>query len=112
MTSRRRAEVAEARPAPAIRVLDMLAGLLAAGVLVVGVVLLLAALIAPSVLSAAGLGGATGPGGGRVIAHLTAGLLGELVVRFRGSWSTSVRVIADVAVIAAAVTVIGWAWWP
>ena len=92
--------------------LDALAGLLAAGVLAVGVLLLLAALIAPSALSAAGLAGATGPGWGRVIAQLAVGTVGELVVRWRGSWPTTIRVVADAAVIVAVLAVIAWAWWP
>ena len=103
---------ARARAGPAVRVLDTVAGLLSAGVLVVGVLLLVAAVIAPSALSAAGLGGATGPGWGRVIAQLAVGVVGELVVRFRGTWRTAVRAVADAAVIVAVPTVIAWAWWP
>ncbi len=99
------------RPGPGLRLLDALTGLLAAGVLVVGVVLLLAALIAPAALAAAGLGPAAGPGWDRVLAHLTVGVAGELVVRLRGRWSGSVRVLADLAVLVAAVAVLWWGWW-
>ena len=100
------------RPARGLRLLDGLAGLLAAGVLVLGVVLLLAALIAPSLLAAAGLGSADGPGWDRVLAHLGVGVAGELVVRFRRSWPTAVRAIADCAVVSVAVLLIWWAWIP
>lgn len=95
-----------------LRVLDGLAGLLAAGVLVVGVLLLLAALIAPSVLAAADLGSADGPGWDRVAAHLAVGGAGEAVVRLRRRWPVTVRMAADLAVVVAAVAVIGWGWWP
>ena len=70
-----------------------------------------AALIAPAALAAAGLGPAAGPGWDRVLAHLTVGVAGELVVRRRGRWSGSVRVLADLAVLVAAVAVLWWGWW-
>ena len=94
------------------RLLDALAGMLAAGLLVIGVVLLLAVLIAPTALPAVGLGPAAGPGWSSVLAHLAVGGAGELVVRLRGRWSTGVRAGADATVIAAVLAVLWWQWWP
>ena len=95
-----------------VRVLDLLAGLLAAGILLLGVFLMLAALFSPAVLAAAGLGDAEGPGWIRVLLHLAVGGLGELVVRLRTRWSTSTRLLADLAVVAAALALIWWGWLP
>lgn len=105
-------ESAGRRRGRVVRVLDGLAGLLSAGILLVGVLLALAALIAPAALSAAGLGAATGPGWQRVAAHLLVGVSGELVVHLRRRWPPTVRGGVDLAVIVAALVVIGWAWWP
>lgn len=102
----------DARPHRAVRVLDGIAGLLAAGILLLGVLLLASALVAPSLLAAADLGAADGPGWDRVALHLGVGVVGELVVRFRRRWPTTLRVGADVAVVLAAIAVIGWSWWP
>jgi hypothetical protein len=66
-----------------LRLLDGLAGLVAAGMVLIGLLLLLSTLIAPALLSAAGLGVADGPGWTRVGAHLLVGVAGELVVRYR-----------------------------
>lgn len=95
---------------PAVRVLDTLAGLLSAGLLVLGVLLLLTQLIAP--LSAAGWGQAAGPGWPSVLAHLSVGVVGELVVRLRGRLPRALRVTADGAVVFSAGFVVAWAWWP
>ena len=95
-----------------VRFLDLLAGLLAAGILLLGVLLLLAAILAPALLAAAGLGEAEGPGWIRVLSHLAVGVLGELVVRLRPRWPTKARVLADLAVVAAALAVIWWGWLP
>jgi hypothetical protein len=94
-----------------MRVLDVLAGLLAAGVLAVGIVLMLAEIAAPAVLAAAGLGPAQGPGPVTVVAHLSVGIIGEIVVRVRGRWPAVVRAIVDCVIIAAAVTVLAVTWW-
>ena len=93
-----------------LRVLDTLAGLLSAGVLVVGIILLIAALIAPSLVAAAGLGVAAGPGWDRVLAQLAVGVVGETVVLLRRRWPMTVRGFADGAVVVAALLVIWWAW--
>jgi hypothetical protein len=93
-------------------VLDALAGLLAAGMLVVGTGLLVAQLLAPALLPAAGWGAATGPGWTGVGAHLLVGLAGEAVVRMRRRWAGPLRLGADLAVIVGALAVIAWAWWP
>jgi hypothetical protein len=100
------------RPAPAVRLLDALAGVLSAGVLVVGALLLVAQLFAPALLSMAGWGEATGPGWPRVAAHLVVGVAGEVLVRVRGRLPAAVRVGADFGVVIAALVTIGWAWWP
>lgn len=94
------------------RLLDALVGLLAAGLLVVGVLLLLTTLIAPAALSAAGLGEASGPGWSAVMAHLAVGVVGEVVVRLRDRWPPMVRVPAELAVLVAALAVLGWVWLP
>lgn len=100
------------RAGPVMRTLDLLTGLFAAGMVVFGVGLLLAQLLAPALLSAAGWGAATGPGWARVLAHLLVGLAGEIVVRARHHWAGPIRVVADIAVVGAAVVVVAWAWWP
>lgn len=100
------------RAGPLVRVLDTLTGLFAAGMLVLGVGLLLAQLLAPALVSAAGWGVATGPGWIRVLTHLLVGGFGEAVYRTRQRRTGTVRVVADVVVVAAAVAVIAWAWWP
>lgn len=100
------------RAGPVVRVLDTLTGLFAAGMLVLGVGLLLAQLLAPALLSAAGWGVATGPGWIRVFVHLLVGGFGEAVYRTRQGRTGSVRVVADVVVVVAAVAVVAWAWWP
>ncbi|MEP6560168.1 MAG: hypothetical protein ABJD68_03720 [Nakamurella sp.] len=102
----------EGRLPVGIRVLDLLAGLLAAGILLLGVLLLLAAVFSPAILAAVGLGEADGPGWIRVISHLLVGGLGELVVRRRSGWPITARGLADLAVVAAALAVIWWAWLP
>jgi hypothetical protein len=102
---------APARPGFGLRILDGLAGLVAAGMVIVGVLLLASALIAPWALAAAGLGPAGGPGWPRVGGHLLVGAAGELVVHRRRNWSPSVRRAANLCVIIAGVGVICWAWW-
>ena len=74
----RRALVTAGRLPVGVRVLDLLAGLLSAGIALLGVLLLFAALFAPTVLASAGLGEAEGPGWIRVIAHLVVGGVGEV----------------------------------
>jgi len=100
------------RPGVGVRLLDTLAWLLAAGILLVGIVLLLAAVVAPAALAAAGLGAADGPGWNKVTAHLAVGVVGELVVRFGRGRSTGIRLLADLVVVLAAMILIWWAWWP
>ncbi len=95
-----------------VRLVDGLAGLLSAGLLVIGIVLLLAAMFAPAVLSAAGLGDAAGPNWVSVLAHLGFGTAGELVVLLRGRWPVPVRAGADLVVIVVIVGVIWLTWWP
>lgn len=100
------------RPGPAVRTLDAVTGLVAAGMLVFGVGLLLAALLAPAVLSAAGWGSATGPGWARVLAHLVVGGAGEAIYRTRRRRRGALRVLPDLVVVVAAVAVVALAWWP
>ena len=100
------------RVGPALRVLDTVTGLFAAGMLVVGIGLLVAQLLAPALLSAAGWGTADGPGWARVLAHLLVGVAGEAVFRSRRRRSGPLRILADAAVVVAAIAVIAWAWWP
>lgn len=102
----------DGRPGPVVRALDGLTGLLAGGMLVLGVVLALAQLVAPAVLSAAGWGVATGPGWGRVVAHLVVGGAGEAIYRTRARRHGLRRVLPDLAVVVAAVVVIAVTWWP
>lgn len=101
-----------ARPGPVMRTLDVLAGLLSAGILLFGVLLLLAAVISPAALPGTGLGIATGPGWSSVSLHLATGVIGELVVLRRRGWPPAVRAGADLVVIAAALLVLWWTWLP
>lgn len=103
---------ADGRPGPAVRTLDALTGLVAAGMLVAGGVLLLAQLLVPAVLAAAGWGSATGPGWTRVLAHLAVGGAGEAIYRTRRRRHGALRGGPDLAVVAAALAVVAWAWWP
>ena len=98
-------------PGRAVRILDVVAGLLSAGTVVVGAVLLVTALAAPTVLDRAGLGQAAGPGWSRVVAPLLVGAAGELVVRLRHRWPPDQRAAADVAVIVGCLAVTWWTWW-
>jgi hypothetical protein len=94
-----------------LRLLDLLTGLVAAGMLLVGVLLLVAAVVAPAVLPGLGLGPADGPGWSRVGGHLLVGGAGELVVHGRRNWPPPVRVTADLCVVIAAGAVLWLAWW-
>lgn len=94
-----------------VRVADGIAGLLSGGLLLVGIALLAAQLLAPSVLDDTGLARATGPGWGRVVAHLAVGAAGEIVVLCRGRLPVAARVCADIAVLLAVIAILWFAWW-
>ncbi|MBM9474985.1 hypothetical protein JL107_00870 [Nakamurella flavida] len=94
-----------------MRILDTVAGVLAAGLLLLGLLLLALQLLAPSVLAAWGVQDAAGPTWGRVVAHVAVGVAGEVVVGLRARWSTSARAGADATVIVLSLAVLWWGWW-
>lgn len=102
---------ADPRLGRGVRMLDAVAGVLAAGCVLLGVLLLALHLLAPSALAGWGVQGAVGPGWPRVAGHLAVGLIGEAVVCLRRRWTAPVRSAADAGVVVVALAVLGWAWW-
>lgn len=94
-----------------MRILDTVAGVLAAGLLLLGLLLLVLQLLAPSVLATWGVQDAAGPAWGGVIAHLAVGVAGEVVAGLRARWSTTARAGADATVILLSLAVLWWGWW-
>jgi hypothetical protein len=97
-------------PGVLVRSTVALADLLAAGVLVLGVVLLTAMVVLPS----AGNGAwneTTGPGWGRVAAHLGVGLAGGTGGRLARRASPGLRIAVAVATVVAVLAVLALSWW-
>ena len=95
------------------RLLDALAGLLAAGLLVIGLVLLLAVLIAPDGVAGSG----TRPRRRPRMVQCAGASRGRAAwaswwSALRDRWPAGVRAAADAAVIAAVLAVLWWHWWP
>jgi hypothetical protein len=93
-----------------LRGLEVVAGILSAGVLLLGVGLVVAQLLAPR-LGGDGLEAATGPGWGRASAALVVGVVGEVLRALRRRWATSVRAVAAIVVIVAVVALLWFTWW-
>lgn len=92
-----------------LRVLDGLAGLLTAGMVVVGVVWLIGRLLAPTYVTAAGAAGGSGPWWG-IGLHVGVGVLGELVLRRSRRGADGPRLAADLVVVAAVACVLWFVW--
>lgn len=102
------------RPGPArrgLRVLDAVAGLLSAGMLVLGLALLVSQLFGAALLGGTGLSAATGPGWWRVAAHLAVGAAGETGVLLRRRLAVGPRAAIAGGTVVAALAVVVAAWW-
>ena len=99
------------RPPAGLRALEVVSGLLSAGVLVLGLVLLVSQLGARHLLSGTGLAAATGPGWWRVAVHLVVGAAGEVGMLLRRSAAPAVRAVVASVTVVAVVVVLGAAWW-
>ena len=85
--------------------LEALAGLLAAGLLVVGVTLAALLVIAPLALHG------VGPRPDRVIVALTAGAIGEAVFLGRGRLPVRARPAVAGGVVLTVLAALWWGWW-
>src|SRR3954466_2507525 len=73
-----------------LRGLEVVAGILSAGVLVLGVALLVSQVLAPR-LGGTGLESATGPGWARTLGALGIGVVGETLRAMRRRWTSTGR---------------------
>ncbi len=99
------------RASAAVRVLEAVAALLSAGVLVIGVALAVLTVAAPALVHGSGLSAASGPQPGRVVVPLVGGLLGELAHVWRSRLPDRIRWAAALLVIVAELVVLWWGWW-
>lgn len=98
-------------PGGGIRSVEVVAGLLSAGLVLVGGMLLVLQVAITMGGSDGSLGAAVGPGWGRAIAQLVVGLAGEFVVLARRWSGPAVRLLSASAVIGAALLVLWLCWW-
>lgn len=94
-----------------LRVLEAIAGLLAAGMLVLGLVLLAAKAFAPALLGGHGLERAQGPAWWRLLLVLLAGALGEVAHVARTRFPDSARWVLGVGVTVVAFTALWVTFW-
>jgi hypothetical protein len=87
-----------------------LGDLLAAGALVLGVGLLVAMLLLPSAGTGA-FDGTSGPGWGRVAAHLAVGILGEAAGQWARRTARPVRTPVAGVTVGAVLVVLALSWW-
>lgn len=88
-----------------VRILDAVAALLSAGVLVIGVVLAVLLVAAPA------LNDGTGPRLDRVLVALAAGILGELAHLRRERLPSPARPAVAAGVIVVVLAALWWGWW-
>lgn len=88
-----------------VRILEAVAALLSAGVLVVGVVLAVLLVAAPA------LNDGTGPRLDRVLVALLAGVAGELALLRRERLPARVRPAVAGGVIVVVLVALWWGWW-
>jgi hypothetical protein len=98
-------------PSPALRGVEIVAGLLSGGLLMLGLALLVLQFLAPDLAPGTGLAAAGGPGWARVGVQLGVGVAGELTVLARRRTSSPVRWVMAVAVIVLVLAALWWAWW-
>jgi len=102
---------ARSAPSPALRAVEIVAGLLSGGLLMLGLALLVLQFVAPDLAPGTGLAAADGPGWSRVGVQLGVGVAGELTVLAR-RWATGpARWVMAAAVSVAVPAVLWWAWW-
>lgn len=102
------------RSAPArggLRALEVVAGLLSAGLVVIGVALIVLQLVAADIAPGTGLAAASGPGWGRALGQLAVGLVGEVVVALRKRLGHASRTYLAVGVMVAVAAVLWLSWW-
>jgi hypothetical protein len=106
-----------ARAAPAarpvsrwLRVLEAVAGVLSAGVLLLGLVLSVAQVLAPR-LGGTGLEAAVGPGWDRAVATLAVGVVGELLRALRRRLAVAARAAVAVVVLLGIGALLWFTWW-
>ncbi len=95
----------------ALRVIEGLAALLAAGVLVTGVLLAVLDLAAPALIAGSGLSSAQGPRPDRILVPLIVGGLGEAARHHRGRLDPRWRVTVAVGVVIICLAALWWGWW-
>ena len=98
------------RSGGALRALEVVAGLLSAGLVVVGLVLVVAQLFAADIAPGTGLRAASGPGWSRAVGQLAVGIAGELVVLLRPRLPHAARTYLAAAVIVAALVALWLCW--
>ena len=94
-----------------VRALEVVAGLLSAGLLVLGAVLLVLRFAAPGLVSGTGLSAAQGPQVSRIAVQLGVGVLGELLHRFRSRLPLGLRPVVAALVIVVVLVALWWGWW-
>lgn len=100
------------RPARgALRLIEVIAGLLSAGLLLVGLALVALQLLAGHLAPGSGLSAASGPTWPRALAQLGAGVLGEIAVLLRPRLSHAARTWTALAIVIAAGAVLWLCWW-
>ncbi len=98
------------RPALFGRFTVTLGNLLAAGALVLGLGLLVAMLVLPSA-GVAAYDSTTGPGWGRVVAHLAVGVAGEVAGQLARRRPRPVRIAVAAVTVVAVLAVLALSWW-
>ncbi len=94
-----------------VRVLEVIAGLLSAGVLATGVLLAVLEAAAPAVLTGSGQSATEGPRWDRVLVPLLVGGGGELARRLRPRFGHRVRPAVAAAVVVLCLAALWWGWW-
>ena len=106
------AAVPDAQQLPvALRMLEALSALLAAGVLAIGLVLAASAVFAPHLVPGSGLSAAAGPRPDRVLVPVVVGLASELLHWRRARLPRAVRVATAVLTMLAVLAALWWGWW-
>ena len=94
-----------------VRMLEAIAGLLSAGLLVFGVVLAVLRFAVPTFVHDPGLSTAKGPETGRIVVPLAVGALGELLHLTRARMRAPSRAVAAVVVIVGVLAALWLTWW-
>lgn len=98
-------------PSGPLRAVELLAGLISAGLVTIGAGLLVLEFLAPLIAPGEGLAAATGPGWNRVVAQLVVGVAGEALVIARGRLAVVLRWVGAVLIVLAGVVALYYSWW-